>query len=368
MEEALPVRKIIHVDMDAFYASVEQLDDPALRGKAVAVGGGGERGVVSAASYEARKFGVRSAMSGVLARKLCPELIFVRPRFERYGEISKEIRKIFHEFTDLVEPLSLDEAYLDVTENKKGNPSATLIAREIRQKINDRTGLNASAGISINKFVAKVASDINKPNGQKTIPPEAVIPFLETLDIKKFYGVGKVMKERMYLHGIFTGKDLKAKSLEFLEEHFGKSGAHYYKIVRGIQHSKVSPDHKRKSLAAERTFNENISSEVFMLERLEEIAAEVERRLHKSKVAGKTITLKIKYSDFTLQTRSRTLPLYVSSKALLMETVKDLLFQEGMKNSVRLLGISISNLNNEDKKEAKPPPDKTIDVQLKLDF
>jgi len=378
MDETLPIRKIIHVDMDAFYASVEQLDDPDLMGKPIAVGGSGKRGVVSAASYEARKFGVRSAMSGMFARKQCPDLIFVRPRFERYTEISSQIRIIFQEYTDLVEPLSLDEAYLDVTENKKGNPSATLIAQEIRAQIKERTGLNASAGISINKFIAKVASDINKPNGQKTIDPEEVIGFLETLDIKKFYGVGKVMKEKMYRHGIYTGKDLKEKSMEYLEEHFGKSGAYYYQIVRGIQHSKVTPDHVRKSLAAERTFNENISSEVFMLERLEEIATEVERRLTKSNVAGKTITLKIKYSDFTAQTRSKTLKLYVSTKELIMETVKDLLFKEGMKNSVRLLGISISNLNNEsdstdsyldrDNKDGIPPPEKTIDVQLKFDF
>lgn len=368
MEEALPTRKIIHVDMDAFYASVEQLDDPSLVGKPLAVGGGGTRGVVSAASYEARKFGVRSAMAGALAIKLCPELIFVKPRYERYSEISKQIRKIFHEYTDLVEPLSLDEAYLDVTENKKGNPSATLIAHDIRRRIKEKTGLNASAGISINKFVAKVASDINKPNGQKTIPPEAVLDFLETLDIKKFYGVGKVMKERMYRHGIYTGADLKARSIEFLEEHFGKSGAHYYKIVRGIQHSRVSADQVRKSLAAERTFNENISSEVFMLERLEEIALEVERRLQKSKVAGKTVTLKIKYSDFTLQTRSKTLPIYVASKELLMDTIKSLLFQEKMKDSVRLLGISVSNLNNETLKKQAPSKDQSIEVQLKLEF
>ncbi|MEZ4874455.1 MAG: DNA polymerase IV [Flavobacteriaceae bacterium] len=369
MDENFPIRKIIHVDMDAFYASVEQFDHPELLGKAIAVGGSSKRGVVSAASYEARKFGVRSAMSGVLARKLCPDLIFVRPRFERYAEISKKIRAIFFEYTDLVEPLSLDEAYLDVTENKKGNPSATLIAKEIRKKIKEKTGLNASAGISINKFIAKVASDINKPNGQKTVPPEEVIEFLESLDIKKFYGVGKVMKEKMYLHGIFTGKDLKNKPLAYLEEHFGKSGAYYYQIVRGIQHSRVKPEHTRKSLAAERTFNENISSEVFMLERLEHIAEEVERRLKKGKVAGKTITLKIKYSDFTLQTRSKTLPLYISSKELLMENVKDLLFQEKLKNSVRLLGISLSNLNNEaTKKEVNTPLEKSIDVQLKLDF
>jgi len=368
MENALPLRKIIHVDMDAFYASVAQLDDPSLRGKAIAVGGGGTRGVVSAASYEARKFGVRSAMSGVLAKKLCPELIFVKSDFDRYRAFSEKIRKIFFEYTDLVEPLSLDEAYLDVTDNNKGNPSATLIAQEIRKKIKEKTGLNASAGISINKFVAKVASDINKPNGQKTVPPEEVLEFLETLDIKKFYGVGKVMKEKMYRHGIYTGKDLKGKTFEFLQENFGKSGSYYYNIVRGIHTSKVKAERTRKSLAAERTFSENISSEIFMLERLEEIASEVERRLKKSKVAGKTITLKIKYRDFTMQTRSKTLPLYLSSAQLIMEHVKDLLFQDEMRESVRLLGISMSNLNNESAKKKPIKEEKSIDVQLKLDF
>lgn len=368
METVLPLRKIIHVDMDAFYASVEQLDDPSLVGKAIAVGGGGTRGVVSAASYEARKFGVRSAMSGALAKKLCPELIFVRTNFDRYREISEKIRKVFFEFTDLVEPLSLDEAYLDVTENKKGNPSASLIALEIRQKIKERTGLNASAGISINKFIAKVASDVNKPNGQKTVPPEEVLEFLKQLDIKKFYGVGKVMKEKMYRHGIYTGADLKKKPLEFLEKHFGKSGGYYYNIVRGIHTSQVKTERTRKSLAAERTFNENISSEIFMLERLENIAEEVAKRLKKSKVAGRTITLKIKYSDFTLQTRSKTLPLYIASKELILENVKDLLYQDEMRDSVRLLGISMSNLNNENPKKKVTISEKTIDVQLKLDF
>lgn len=347
MLHEIPIRKIIHIDMDAFYASVEQLDNPELRGKPLAVGGSGQRGVVAAASYEARKFGVRSAMSGAMARKLCPELIFVKTNFDRYKEVSKQIRKIFLEYTDLVEPLSLDEAYLDVTENKKGNPSASMIAEEIRKKIKKKTGLNASAGISINKFVAKIASDINKPNGQKTLSPEEVVPFLETLDVKKFYGVGKVTKEKMYRLGIYTGKDLKGKSLEFLEENFGKSGAFYHNVVRGIHNSKVKPSRTQKSLAAEHTFFENISSEIFMMERLDEIAAEVEKRLHKSKLAGKTVTLKIKYSDFTLQTRSKTLPLFVASKELILDVVKELLFQERMKESVRLLGISISNLNNE---------------------
>jgi DNA polymerase-4 len=365
MSEILPVRKIIHVDMDAFYASVEQLDNPELKGKAIAVGGSGKRGVISAASYEARKFGVKSAMAGNLAIKLCPELIFVQPHFERYNEISKKIRMIFYDYTDLVEPLSLDEAYLDVTNNKKGNPSASLLAKEIRERIFNEVGLTASAGISINKFVAKVASDYNKPNGQKTVNPEEVIEFLEQLGIRKFYGVGKVTAEKMYQLGVFTGKDLKLKSIEYLDEHFGKSGKYYYFVVRGIHNSDVKPNRIRKSLAAERTFSENLSSEVFMLEKLEHIAAEVSRRLTKSKVAGKTVTLKIKYSDFTLHTRSKTLHYFISDKALILETTKDLLYQEKLSNSVRLLGISMSNLNTETKNK---PEQKSVSVQLKFAF
>lgn len=366
MEPSSALRKIIHVDMDAFYASVEQLDRPELRGKPIAVGGSSKRGVVSAASYEARKFGVRSAMSGMIARKNCPDLIFVKPRFDRYTEISHKIRKIFFEYTDLVEPLSLDEAYLDVTQNKKGNPSATLIAREIRKLIKQRTGLNASAGISINKFIAKVASDINKPNGQKTVPPEEVEPFIEALDIRKFYGVGKVTAEKMYQMGIFTGADLKTKSEDFLTGHFGKSGGYYYKVVRGIHLSEVKPDRTRKSLAAERTFSQNITSEVFMLERLQGIAQEIERRLKRSRIAGKTVTLKIKYSDFSQQTRSKTLPYFLADANLILEVVKELLYQEKLKESVRLLGISISNLNNE--KSRKKEEKETISEQLKFEF
>lgn len=359
-------RKIIHVDMDAFYASVEQLDNPELQGKALAVGGSSQRGVVAAASYEARKFGVKSAMSSVIAKRNCPHLIFVKPRFDRYKELSNRIRNIFFEFTDLVEPLSLDEAYLDVTENKKGNPSASLIAREIRQKIFEKTGLTASAGISVNKFIAKVASDYNKPNGQKTVNPEEVENFLEQLEIRKFYGVGKVTADKMYRLGIFTGKDLKEKTLDFLNEHFGKSGEYYYQVVRGVHHSEVKPSRIRKSLGAERTFEENISSEVFMHDRLQNISEEIEKRLTRSKVAGRTITLKIKYSDFTLQTRSKTLQYYISSQELILEAAKELLYQEKMKESVRLLGISLSNLNtdNEEEKEVK----KEVAVQLKFDF
>ena len=354
------MRKIIHVDMDAFYASVEQMDNPLLRGKPIAVGGSENRGVVAAASYEARKFGVRSAISGVMAKKNCPELIFVAPRFDRYKEISSQIRKIFYEYTDLVEPLSLDEAYLDVTVNKKGNPSATLLAQEIRERIFETVGLTASAGISVNKFVAKIASDYNKPNGQKTVNPDEVIPFLEKLAIRKFHGVGKVTTEKMYQLGIFTGLDLKGKSLDFLEKHFGKSGNFYYNVVRGIHNSEVKSNRITKSVAAEHTFDINLSSEIFMIEKLDNIAVTLEKRLKKHKVAGKTITLKIKYSDFTQQTRSKTLPYFVSDKALILEVVSELLYQERMKNSVRLLGISLSNLNTEQKE--------FIVVQLKFDF
>lgn len=354
------VRKIIHIDMDAFYASVEQMDNPLLRGKPLAVGGNEIRGVVSAASYEARKFGVKSAMSGVMAKKNCPQLIFVPPRFERYKEISLQIRSIFYDYTDLVEPLSLDEAYLDVTVNKKGNPSATLIAQEIRKRIFYEVGLTASAGISVNKFVAKIASDFNKPNGQKTVLPEEVQPFLEALPIRKFYGVGKVTTEKMYNLGIFTGLDLKSKSAEFLEKNFGKSGIFFYNVVRGIHESEVKSNRIAKSIAAENTFTENLSSEIFLVDKLQEIAAVLEKRLLKNNVAGKTITLKIKYSDFSMQTRSKTLPYFISDKSLLLEITKELLFQEKIKNSIRLLGISLSNLNTEIKK--------SMVVQLKFDF
>ena len=353
-------RKIIHVDMDAFYASVEQMDNPELRGKPVAVGGNEIRGVVSAASYEARKFGVRSALSGALARKYCPHLIFVKPRFDRYKEISRKVHAIFYDYTDLVEPLSLDEAYLDVTQNKKGNPSASLIAQEIRERIFKEVGLTASAGISVNKFVAKIASDINKPNGQKTVNPHEIQAFLEELPIRKFYGVGKVTTDKMYQLGIFTGLDLRSKEQEFLEKHFGKSGSFYYHVVRGIHNSEVKSERIAKSVAAEHTFEENLSSEIFMEEKLTVIAQQLEKRLLRNNLAGKTVTLKIKYSDFTQQTRSKTLPYFIANKALLHETAKELLYQERMRESVRLLGISVTNLNTEVKK--------TVVVQLRFDF
>lgn len=360
MEEMNVERKIIHVDMDAFYASVEQMDNPELRGKALAVGGNENRGVVAAASYEARKFGVRSALSSVLAKKYCPDLIFVKPRFERYKEISQQIRAIFYDYTDLVEPLSLDEAYLDVTYNKKNNPSASLIAKEIRDRILNEVGLPASAGISCNKFIAKIASDFNKPNGQKTVPPEEVESFVEVLPIRKFHGVGKVTTEKMFSLGIFTGLDLKNKSIEFLEKNFGNSAQYYHDVARGIHHSTVKSSRIAKSVAAEHTFEENLSSEVFMADKLAEIALQVEKRIQKHNVAGKTVTLKIKYSDFTTQTRSKTLPYYISDAAMLLETAKNLLYQDVLKDSVRLLGISLTNLNTNEKK--------AVAVQLKFEF
>lgn len=356
-------RKIIHIDMDAFYASVEQLDHPEWRGKALAVGGGGDRGVVAAASYEARKYGVRSAMNGRRARELCPHLIFASPRFERYKEISETIRSIFLEYTPLVEPLSLDEAYLDVSDFA----SATLVAEEIRAKINQQTQLTASAGISINKFLAKISSDWNKPNGQKTLAPEEIIPFLESLDVKKFHGIGKKTKLKMYHLGIYTGKDLKTHSLAFLTTHFGKAGAYYYSVVRGIHNSPVKPHRTPKSVGIERTFSSNLSSELFLEERLKELAEHLEKRLRKNKVAGKTLTLKIKYSDFIQQTRSKTGKLYLSTKDLILEEAKILLYQEKLLNSVRLIGISLSNLNT---KKTKQLPRKEIskNEQLSLPF
>jgi len=357
----LPIKKIIHVDMDAFYASVEQLDNSQLLGKPIAVGGGSERGVVAAASYEARKYGVKSAMPGVIAKRLCPEIIFVKPRFERYKELSFKIREIFFDYTDLVEPLSLDEAFLDVTENKKNISSATRLAKEIRTRIFQEVGLKASAGISINKFTAKIASDINKPNGQKTILPEDVISFLEELPINKFFGIGKVTAQKMHSLGIFNGKDLKKQSIEFLTRNFGKSGNHFYQIVRGIQYSEVKPNRIRKSIAAERTFTNDIYSIDQIKEKLDSISVELEKRIKKSNVKGKTITLKIKFNDFTIQSRSKTTDYWITTKQEINEIITGLIEQKEIDKPVRLLGISLSNLFI-----AEKYPD--IAIQLKIDF
>ena len=363
METDVIQRKIVHIDMDAFYASVEQLDFPELRGKPIAVGGSKERGVVAAASYEARQFGVKSAMPSVIAARKCPQLIFVKPRFERYQEISKQIRAIFYDYTDLVEPLSLDEAFLDVTENKKGMLSASLIAQEIRDRIHSEIGLTASAGISINKFTAKIASDYNKPNGQKTVPPNQVKDFLAALPIEKFFGVGKVTAEKMKSQGIFNGEDLRLKTLEFLNQNYGKQGAHFYNIVRGIQFSQVKPDRLRKSIAAERTFGSDIISQRYMLQQLERIADEIEKRLMKNGSKGKTITLKLKFTDFTIQTRSKTVLHWVKKKADFFPIVEELFLQQPIEKSVRLLGISFSKLDNNEELDQH-----SISVQLRFDF
>lgn len=355
-------RKIIHVDMDAFFAAVEQLDHPELKGKPVAVGGSGDRGVIAAASYEARKFGVHSAMSSKLASKKCPDLIFVKHRFDRYKEISAHIRKIFLEYTDLVEPLSLDEAFLDVTANWKNHQSATAIAREIRTRIYTETGLTASAGISINKFMAKLASDINKPNGQKTIKPVEVIPFLEKLPIDDFFGVGKVTADKMKSWGIFNGYQLKQHSLEFLKHNFGKSGAHFYHIVRGTHNSPVRPNRIRKSIGTERTYSTNKKNESEILEGLHRIADELENRMVKANKTGTTITLKIKFSDFTIQTRSRTVEKPLKSKSDFWPIVKELVIDNPSKKSVRLLGLSLTGLLDSEADEERDT------AQLKLAF
>lgn len=352
-------RKIIHVDMDAFYASVEQHDNPQLRGKAIAVGGG-QYGVVAAASYEARKFGIRSAMPGRKALELCPHLIVVKPRFQRYKEISQQIREIFYEYTDLVEPLSLDEAYLDVTENKKDMESANEIAREIRQKIFDKTGLTASAGISVNKFLAKVASDYNKPNGQKTIHPSQIIDFMEKLPIEKFYGIGKVTANKMHEMHIFSGKDLKEKSLEELIRLFGKSGNYYYNVVRGHHKSEVKPHRIQKSVGVEETYFENLLDEQAVFKQLKIISKDLEERLGRKDIKGKTLTLKIKYKDFSVYTRSKTQDVYYGNSENLFETAQNLWQLRPYDKPVRLLGLSLSNLNTQEKKQ--------ISVQLKLPF
>ncbi len=335
--------------MDAFYASVEQRDNPDLKGKPVAVGGSSKRGVVAAASYEARKYGVRSAMPSVTAARLCPDLIFVRSRFDQYREVSRQIREIFFEYTDLVEPLSLDEAYLDVTENKKGILTATQIAREIRQRILEETQLTASAGISINKFLAKVATDINKPNGMTLIPPDRAEAFLEKLEIGKFFGIGAKTAEKMQRLGIFTGADLKARSEIDLAKLFGKSGRHYYRIVRALDKRPVKPDRIRKSVGAENTFFEDLKTEGEMISRLTPIVQKVVDRMQAVNLAGRTVTLKIKYHDFVINTRSRSSKTFLSTFEEIMPIVEALLHQpEFPPEPVRLLGVSLSNLNNEE--------------------
>jgi DNA polymerase-4 len=349
-------RKIIHIDMDAFYASVEQRDRPEFKGKPVIVGGDPKsRGVVAACSYEARKFGIHSAMPSVTAYRLCPDAVFIRPRFDIYRAVSSQLREIFCEYTDLVEPLSLDEAFLDVTENYKGMPSATLIAQEIKRKVYDRTGgLTSSAGVSFNKFLAKVASDINKPDGITVITPEMADEFIDKLPIRKFFGVGKVTEEKMLNIGIKTGADLKEYKKEQLIQIFGKSGNYFYDIAHGLDDRPVEPNRIRKSIGKETTFSEDIDDADHIIEILEDIAAKLENSLIKKDAKGRTITLKVKYFDFQSITRSITIDEPAEGASVIMKYVRPLLSKtEAGKKKVRLLGISISNFDDQETNSGK---------------
>jgi len=343
------MRKIIHIDMDAFFASVEQLDNPELRGKPVAVGGSGERSVVAAASYEARKFGVRSAMPSVTAKRLCPDLIFVRHHFERYHEISSSVFEIFKQYTDLVEPLSIDEAFLDVTTDKRNIGSATLIAREIKKEICNKTGLTASAGISVNKFLAKIASEIKKPDGLFIIRPEEAEAFIEKLPVEKFYGIGRVTADKMHKLGVHNGSDLKKWDLISLIRNFGKIGVFYYDIVRGIDERPVEPDSERKSIGTELTFEKDLTTRFEIVAELYKIEKELMSRIVEAGTSGRTITLKIKYADFKQITRSKTLPNYIREFETLHKEISEIRKSLNLEGSlIRLLGVSISNLETDE--------------------
>ncbi len=351
-----PIRKIIHIDMDAFYASVEQRDRPELKGKPVIVGGDPQsRGVVAACSYEARQFGIHSAMASSTAYRLCPDAVFIRPRFDMYRAVSAQIREIFCEYTDLVEPLSLDEAFLDVTENYMGMKSATLIAREIKQKVYDRTGkLTASAGVSFNKFIAKVASDMNKPDGITVIPPDMADEFMDRLPIRKFFGVGKVTEEKMINLGIKTGADLKKYKKEQLIQLFGKSGSYFFNIAHGNDDRPVEPNRIRKSIGKETTLLEDIDDTNQMLEILDDIAVRLENSLINREAKGRTITLKVKYFDFQSITRSVTIDEPADRASVIMKYLKPLLSKtEAGEKKVRLLGISISNFDDQETNSGK---------------
>jgi DNA polymerase IV len=345
-ETSTPIRKIIHVDMDAFYASVEQRDNPDLRGKPVAVGGSRERGVVAAASYEARKFGVRSAMPSVTAKRQCPDLIFVKPRFEVYKAVSQQIREIFAEHTAIIEPLSLDEAYLDVTENLQNIPLARDVALAIRAKIKDVTGLNASAGISYNKFLAKLASDHRKPNGQYVITPEMGPTFVEALPVGKFHGIGPATSAKMDSLGLQTGLDMRNQTLDFMQAHFGKAGAYYYWISRGIDDREVRANRIRKSVGAENTFSSDLTEFDAMVVELQPLIDKVWRHCDDKGSRGRTVTLKVKFSDFEQITRSRTLVGTIGSRDELASASTELLKAIfPTEKAVRLLGVSISGFS-----------------------
>ncbi len=350
------IRKIIHIDMDAFYASVEQRDSPELRGRPVIVGGDPDsRGVVAACSYEARRYGIHSAMSSSRAYKLCPVAVFMRPRFEAYRAVSKQIREIFEVYTDIIEPLSLDEAFLDVTENKLGMESATKIAREIREKIFSTTGLTASAGVSFNKFLAKVASDYHKPDGITVITPERADRFINALPVGKFFGGGKVTEEKMHRLGIRTGADLKRFSLEKLTGLFGKAGAYFYKTAHAMDDRPVSPPRVRKSIGKETTLSEDTNNIDMMMDILTDIAGKIARLLEVAGRYGRTVTLKVKYFDFGQVTRSVTVDEPPKSSEEIMHCAGELLGKtEAGEKKVRLLGISISNFTDEIKERPAP--------------
>jgi len=338
-------RKIIHIDMDAFYASVEQRDNPELRDKPVAVGGSQARGVVAAASYEARKFGVRSAMPSVTARRKCPDLIFVKPRFDVYKEVSLQIRAILAEHTPIIEPLSLDEAYLDVTENLQGFASATEIAERIRAKIRAEAQLTASAGVSYNKFLAKLASDYRKPDGLYVITPAMGPAFVETLPVERFHGIGPATATKMKELGIFTALDLRAKDESFLSKHFGKAGRHFYHICRGIDHRPVLPNRIRKSVGAENTFSQDLTSLDDMRDELGPLVEKVWHYCETTGVRGRTVTLKVKFTDFKIITRSRSSVVPISDRSTLGAVSLELLAaQFPLRKGVRLIGVSISSL------------------------
>ena len=345
-EKEIKRRKIIHIDMDAFYASIEQRDNPGLRGKPIVVGGSpeGRGGVVATASYEARKFGIKSAMSSKRAMQLCPDVIFIRPRFDAYKEASEKIRAIFRRHTDLIEPLSLDEAYLDVTEDKQQIGSAIEIATRIKSSIKEELGLTASAGISINKFIAKIASDMDKPDGMTFIGPSRINAFMESLPVEKFYGVGKVTAEKMHGMGLRQGADLKRLSISELTRHFGKAGKFYYKIVRGIDDREVVPHRATKSVGAEDTFPYDLTQLGEMHEAIEKIATIVQERLRRNGLQGKTITLKIKYHDFKQITRSQSHTEGTDDLEMIVKTSQKLLQSADLSDArIRLLGITVSN-------------------------
>ena len=340
-------RRIIHVDMDAFYASVEQRDNPELRGKPVAVGGSSLRGVVAAASYEARAFGVRSAMPSITARRLCPDLIFVRHRFDVYREISRQIRDIFADYTPLVEPLSLDEAYLDVTDHLWPGQTATQVAKEIRARIREATGLTASAGVSYNKFLAKLASDRNKPDGLCVITPERGPDFVLALPVGRFHGIGPATARKMNAMGIMTGADLRAQDLDVLIRRFGKSGRYYWNISRGIDHRQVRPDRIRKSVGAENTYFTDLMTPEEIAGALAELAGKVWRHVTRNELQGRTVTLKVRFADFRQLTRARTLPRAVESEAELLAVADDLASAVlPDPRGARLLGITLSGFDH----------------------